>query len=50
MLNITDIALQIGEVNNLSAYVNDASTIEWVLVSGTIQRMASIRFAYPLTS
>ena len=50
MLNVTDMALRMGEVNNLSAYVNDASTIEWVLVWGTIQRMASIGFAYPLTS
>jgi len=49
MLNVTDIALRIGEANHLSAYVNDASTIEWVLVWGTIQRMAGIGFAYPVT-
>jgi len=42
-----DIALRIGEANNLSAHVNDASTIEWVLVWRTIQRMASIGFAFP---
>jgi hypothetical protein len=50
MLNVTDIALRIGEANNLSAYVNDASTTEWVLVWGTIQRMASVGFACPVTS
>ena len=49
MLNVTDIALRIGETNHLSAYVNDASTIEWVLVWRTIQRMAGIGFAYPVT-
>jgi hypothetical protein len=50
MLKVTDMALRMGEANNLSAYVNDASTIEWVLVWGTIQRMAGIGFAYPVTS
>jgi hypothetical protein len=56
MLIITDIALRIGEANNLSAYVNGASAIddttanEWIPVWGTIQRISRIGFAYPVTS
>jgi hypothetical protein len=50
LLKVIDIALRIGEANNLSLYVNDASTYEWVLVWRTIQRMASIVFAYPAAS
>jgi hypothetical protein len=56
MLIVTDTALQIGEANNLSGYVDSASMIdgtpgnEWILVWGTIRRMASIGPAYPATS
>jgi hypothetical protein len=52
-LIVIDKALLIGEANNLSVYVNGASMIdempsnEWILVWGTIQRLASTGPAYP---
>jgi hypothetical protein len=52
MLIVIDKALLIGEANNLSVYVDGASKIdempsnEWILVWGTIQRLASTVPAY----
>jgi hypothetical protein len=55
MLNVIDIALRIGEANNLSvdidraAISDDTTNNDWILVWRTIQIMASIRPAYPAT-
>jgi hypothetical protein len=56
MLIFPDTALRIAEANNLSVYVDGASMMddapgnEWILVLGTIQRMAGIGPAYHATS
>jgi hypothetical protein len=53
VLIVIDTALQIGEANSLSVYVDGASTTgdtpsnEWILVWRTIQRMAGIGHASP---